>query len=76
MNSYGPVVFISYITILAHLYANGYYLNIELNLYRAHIDLIDMEMLYQNVITLRGIQMRFLKITKKRQNKDLSKYWN
>ena len=26
MNRYGPVGFISYITILAHVYANGYYL--------------------------------------------------
>lgn len=100
MNRYGPVGFISYITILAHVYANGYYLEYsiedttqlllsriggkyfsgrnkiqELILYLAHIDLIDMEMLNRNVITSRGIQKRFLKMTKKRQNQDLSKFW-
>ena len=100
MNRYGPVGFMSYITILAHVYANGYYLEYsiedttqsllsriggkyfsgrnkiqELILYLAHIDLIDMERLHQNVITSRGIQKRFLKMTKKRQNQDLFKYW-
>ena len=100
MNRYGPVGFISYITILTHVYANGYYLeyNIEdttqlllsriggkyfsgknkiqeLILYLAHIDLIDMGMLHQQVVTSKGIQKRFLKMTKKRQNQDLSKYW-
>ena len=100
MNRYGPVGFISYITILDHVYANGYYLEYsiedttqlllsriggkyfsgrnkiqELILYLAHIDLIDMDMLHQNVITSRGIQKRFIKMTKKRQNQNLSKYW-
>ena len=32
-------------------------------------------MLNQHVITSKGIQKRFLKMTKKRQNQDLSKYW-
>ena len=100
MNRYGPVGFISYITILAHVYANGYYLEYtiedttqlllsriggkyfsgknkiqELILYLAHIDLIDMEMLHHHVVTSKGIQKRFVKMTKKRQNQDLSKYW-
>ena len=100
MNRYGPVGFISYITILAHVYANGYYLEYsieettqlllsriggkyfsgknkiqELILYLAHIDLIDMGMLHQHVVTSKGIQKRFIKMTKKRQNQDLSKYW-
>lgn len=100
MNRYGPVGFISYITILAHVYANGYYLEYsiedttqlllsriggkyfsgrnkiqELILYLAHIDLIDTGMLHQHVVTSKGIQKRFIKITKKRHNQDLSKYW-
>lgn len=100
MNRYGPVGFISYITILAHVYANGYYLEYsiedttqlllsriggkyfsgrnkiqELILFLAHIDLIDMKMLHQHVVTSKGIQKRFIKMTKKRQNQDLSKYW-
>ena len=100
MNRYGPVGFISYITILAHVYANGYYLEYsiedttqlllsriggkyfsgrnkiqELILYLAHIDLIDVGMLNQHVVTSKGIQKRFIKMTKKRQNQDLSKYW-
>jgi len=100
MNRYGPVGFVSYITILAHVYANGYYLEYsiedttqlllsriggkyfsgknkiqELILYLAHIDLIDMGMLHQQVVTSKGIQKRFIKMTKKRQNQDLSKYW-
>lgn len=100
MNRYGPVGFASYITILAHVYANGYYLDYsiedttqlllsriggkyfsgrnkiqELILFLAHIDLIDMKMLHQHVVTSKGIQKRFLKMTKKRQNQDLSKYW-
>ena len=100
MNRYGPVGFVSYITILAHVYANGYYLEYsiedttqlllsriggkyfsgrnkiqELIIYLAHIDLIDMGMLHQYVITSKGIQKRFIKMTKKRQNQDLSKYW-
>lgn len=100
MNRYGPVGFISYITILAHVYANGYYLEYsiedttqlllsriggkyfsgrnkiqELIVYLANIDLIDMGMLNQHVVTSTGIQKRFIKMTKKRQNQDLSKYW-
>lgn len=100
MNRYGPIGFVSYITILAHVYANGYYLEYsiedttqlllsriggkyfsgrnkiqELILFLAHIDLIDMKMLHQHVVTSKGIQKRFLKMTKKRQNQDLSKYW-
>ena len=100
MNRYGPVGFISYITILAHVYANGYFLEYsiedttqlllsriggkyfsgrnkiqELILFLAHIDLIDMCMLHQHVVTSKGIQKRFIKMTKKRQNQDLSKYW-
>lgn len=47
----------------------------EMILYLAHIDLIDRELLDQNVITSRGIQKRFLKMTTKRQNQDLDKYW-
>ena len=47
----------------------------ELILYLAHIDLIDMGMLHQHVVTSKGIQKRFIKMTKKRQNQDLSKYW-
>ena len=100
MNRYGPIGFVSYITILAHVYANGYYLEYsiedttqlllsriggkyfsgrnkiqELILFLAHIDLIDMKMLNQHVVTSKGIQKRFVKMTKKRQNQDLSKYW-
>lgn len=32
-------------------------------------------MLNQHVVTSKGIQKRFVKMTKKRQNQDLSKYW-
>ena len=100
MSRYGPIGFMSYITILAHVYANGYYLEYsiedatqlllsrmggkyfsgknkvqEIILYLAHIELFDQSMLDQHVITSKGIQKRFLKMTKKRQNQDLSKYW-
>jgi len=98
---YGPLGFMSYITILTNVYKKGYFLEAsiddlahilldriggkwvsgkqklqEIILYIASIDLISEELLKQNIISSKGIQKRFIVMTKNRKKEqDLSKYW-
>lgn len=56
-------------------YVSGKYKLQEIILYMASINLISAELLKQNVISSKGIQKRFVKMTKGRKEQDLSKYW-
>ncbi|MFW5865368.1 MAG: Lin1244/Lin1753 domain-containing protein, partial [Candidatus Izemoplasmataceae bacterium] len=56
-------------------YVSGKYRLQEIILYLAEIDLIDKASLENHVITSRGIQKRFVLMTKNRKDQDYTKYW-
>ena len=56
-------------------YVSGKYKLQEIILYMAEINLIDKASLENHIITSRGIQKRFILMTKNRKNQDYTKYW-
>jgi hypothetical protein len=56
-------------------YVSGKYKLQEIILYLTEIDLIDKNLLEEHIITSRGIQKRFVLMTKNRKDKDYTKYW-
>jgi hypothetical protein len=56
-------------------YVSGKYKLQEIILYLAEIDLIDKDLLEEHIITSRGIQKRFVLMTKNRKDQDYTKYW-
>jgi len=56
-------------------FVSGNYKLQEIIYYMAEIQLFSQEMMKAHIITSKGIQKRFILMTKKRKNQDLSNYW-